>query len=84
MNPIAPVACKVEIPLLNTLYDTLIDWVRLGKAMYNLYLYKIESQNLERGVCIVGQCEALHVICWQIQHDMESNMGKITPLTKSL
>ena len=41
----------------------------------NLYLYKIESQNLERGVLIVRQCEALHMTCLRIQHEVESNMG---------
>ena len=28
----------------------------------HLYLYKIESLNLDRGVLIVRQCEALHIM----------------------
>ena len=40
-----------------------------------LYLYKIESLNLEGGVLTVRKCEALHMICLRIQHGMESNMG---------
>ena len=40
-----------------------------------LYLYKIESRIFVKGVHIVRECEALHIICLRIQHDMESNMG---------
>ena len=41
----------------------------------NLYLYKIESQNLDTSVLIVQQSEALYIICRRIQHGMESDMG---------
>ena len=41
----------------------------------NLYLYKIESRIFVKGVRIVRQCEALHIIYRRIRHDMESNMG---------
>ena len=41
----------------------------------NLYLYKIESRIFVKGVRIVRQCEALHMIYRRIRHDMESNMG---------
>ena len=41
----------------------------------NLYLYKIESQNLDASVLIVQQSEALYIICRRIQHGMESDMG---------
>ena len=60
MNPTAKIAFK-----------------SLNKVQFspNLYLYKIESQNFEMGVRIVRECEALHIICLRIQHDMESNMG---------
>ena len=61
--------CSYDVQILQRLAHT----TPLPKR--NLYLYKIESQNLERGVRIVGHGEALHVICLRIQHDMESNMG---------
>ena len=44
----------------------------------NPYLYKIESQNFFTGVRtvrIVQECKAKHIICVQIQHGMQSNMG---------
>ena len=41
----------------------------------NLYLYKIESRIFVTGVRIERQCEALHMICLWIQHEVESDMG---------
>ena len=43
---------------------------------FHLYLYKIESQNLDASVLIVQQSEALYIICQRIQHGIESNMGQ--------
>ena len=40
-----------------------------------LYLYKIESLNFDTNVLIERKCEALHMTCLRIQHEVESDMG---------
>ena len=47
------------------------------RHLYNiyLYLYKIESLNFDTNVLIERKCEALHMTCLRIQHEVESDMG---------
>ena len=46
-----------------------------SKQRTYLYLYKIESLNFDTNVLIERKCEALHMTCLRIQHEVESDMG---------